>query len=162
MNVVDLIDTLLSIYSTSLTSSHLVSAISQLQQYLDRFQNRLKSTHSLNIRQTLSVLHGLVKVCENVIMGAKANPKAKPDMLSTNTLMARIGGGSDQVNLIEMVRYLKESKLARKVSGYTEHAEEVSAKKGRSNLTDRRNAGSWLTLLQMPKEPKAPPRDTPR
>ncbi len=51
-------------------------------------------------------------------------------MLDANTLMAKVGGGSDQVNLMELVSYLKESKLARKVSGFAEKTAEVTAKKG--------------------------------
>ncbi|ORX33827.1 hypothetical protein BD324DRAFT_643783 [Kockovaella imperatae] len=115
----NLIDTLLSIYSTTLTSSQLGNAISQLTQYLARFRNRLKPTHALWIRQTLSLLQGLVGVCERVL-ASHGNGKAKAEMIDTNTLIGRTGKGNDQVNLMEMVKYLKESKLARKVSGYTE------------------------------------------
>jgi chromosome transmission fidelity protein 1 len=126
----DLIDTLLSIYSTSLSSIQLGNAISQLTQYLARFRSRLKPVHALWIRQTLSVLVGLVKVCDETIKAAATNPKAKAEMLETNALMARVGGGNDQVNLMEMVKYLKESKLARKVSGYVEKTAEEAASKG--------------------------------
>lgn len=51
-------------------------------------------------------------------------------MLDTNLLMSRIGGGNDQVNLMELVAYLKESKLARKVSGFAEQTAETAAKNG--------------------------------
>jgi len=53
-------------------------------------------------------------------------------MMDGNTLMERVGGGSDQVNLMEMVAYLKESKLARKVSGFAENQAEVAMKNGKS------------------------------
>jgi chromosome transmission fidelity protein 1 len=52
-------------------------------------------------------------------------------MMDGNTLMERVGGGSDQVNLMEMVAYLKESKLARKVSGFAENQAEVAMKNGK-------------------------------
>lgn len=61
---------------------------------------------------------------------ASAQSKAKPEMLHANTLIDRIGGGSDQVNLLELVSYLKESKLARKVSGFAEKTARMLAKKG--------------------------------
>lgn len=51
-------------------------------------------------------------------------------MLDANTLMSRVGGGHDQVNLVEMVQYLKDSKLARKVSGFAEKTAEQLALKG--------------------------------
>lgn len=57
-------------------------------------------------------------------------------MLDTNGLMSRIGRGSDQVNLVEMVKYLKESKLARKVSGFAEKTAEELAVKGRVFTND--------------------------
>jgi hypothetical protein len=129
----NLIDTLLGIHSTTLTSSQLSNAASQLQQYLQRFRNRLKPVHALWVRQTLSVLQGLVKVCERYVSEqthgtSKDKGKSKVEMLDTNQLMGRLGGGSDQVNLMEMVTYLKESKLARKVSGFTEKSAEEAAK----------------------------------
>lgn len=52
-------------------------------------------------------------------------------MLDTIQLMSRLGGSNDQVNLLEMVKYLRESKLARKVSGFAEKTAEEVAKKGR-------------------------------
>ena len=54
-------------------------------------------------------------------------------MLHANALMDRVGGGSDQVNLMELVAYLKESKLARKVSGFAEKTAEIAALTGASN-----------------------------
>lgn len=52
-------------------------------------------------------------------------------MMDGNTLMTRVGGGADQVNLMEIVSYLRESKLARKVSGYAESQAELAIKKGK-------------------------------
>ena len=136
LSTTDLIDTLLSIHSTTLTSTHILSAISQLQQYLQRFRNRLKPIHALWVRQTLSVLQGLGKVAEGVISQAGVMEKAKAEMMDANTLMAKVGGGSDQVNLVELVTYLKESKLARKVSGFAEKAEEAAAMQGGFDARD--------------------------
>jgi len=56
--------------------------------------------------------------------------KSKAEMMDGNTLMSRVGGGSDQVNIMEMVSYLKESKLARKVSGFAENQAEAAMKNG--------------------------------
>lgn len=132
-HLVDLIDTLLSIYSTNLTSNQLRSAQSQLEQYLARFRNRLKPVHALWVRQTLAVLKGLAGVCQTFLAATKSSDwkgKGKAEMIDGNTLMARVGGGADQVNLVEMVAYLKESKLSRKVSGFAESEAEAASKKG--------------------------------
>jgi chromosome transmission fidelity protein 1 len=140
----DLIDTLLSIYSTNLTSTHLASALSQLEQYLSRFRNRLKPVHALKIKQTLAVLKGLTRVCDKFMQEVKSpdwKGKLKAEMMDGNTLLARVGGGSDQVNIMEMVSYLKESKLARKVSGFAENQAEVAMKNG-----------TYISLLMMTDE----------
>lgn len=57
---------------------------------------------------------------------------AKTKMVDTTQLMASMGGANDQINLMETVRYLRESKLARKISGFVEMTEEEAARKGRS------------------------------
>jgi chromosome transmission fidelity protein 1 len=140
----DLIDTLLSIYSTNLTSTHLASALSQLEQYLSRFRNRLKPIHALKIKQTLAVLKGLTRVCDKFMLEVRSpdwKGKSKAEMMDGNALMARVGGGSDQVNIMEMVSYLKESKLARKVSGFAENQAEVAMKNG-----------TYISLLMMTDE----------
>ncbi|ORY29962.1 helicase C-terminal domain-domain-containing protein [Naematelia encephala] len=125
----NLIDTLLSIYSTTVTSAHLSAAAAQLTQYLQRFQSRLKPVHALWIKQTLAVVQGLQRVSETFV---KDHGK-KAEMIDANTLMRRVGGSSDQVNLVEMVKYLKESKLARKVSGFAEKIAEAAMKEPKSS-----------------------------
>ena len=75
------------------------------------------------IQQTLTVLRGLARVVEAYKVTAKADrAKARGEILDVNSLMSRVAGFSagDAVNLIEVLAYLKESKLARKVSGFAE------------------------------------------
>ncbi|WVO14193.1 hypothetical protein L204_101825 [Cryptococcus depauperatus] len=136
----NLIDTILSIHSTTLTSASLTTAISQLTQYFSRFKNRLKPTHLLWIKQVLSLLQGLMGACHTFAKTVKtesantsnsnkpSTDKMKSEVLDANELMARIGGGNDQLNPLELVVYLKESKLARKISGFSEHVIENTRK----------------------------------
>lgn len=123
----NLIDTILGIYSATLPASHISRAAAQLTQYLHRFRSRLKPRHALMIQQTLTVLRGLVGVCAAVEKGKEGS-----EMMDVNTLMGRVGRSADAVNLLELVGYLKESKLARKVSGYAESLEEKEQKGKRS------------------------------
>ncbi|WVQ78511.1 hypothetical protein IAT38_000597 [Cryptococcus sp. DSM 104549] len=132
----NLIDTLLSIHSTSLTSTHLSNAVSQLNQYHQRFKARLKPVHALWIRQVLNVLQGLIRVCDKFLAEQSSkgkDPKGgkgpKSEVLNANALLERAGGGSDQLNPMELVAYLKESKLARKISGFSEHLAEKAAER---------------------------------
>ncbi|KAK1925113.1 helicase C-terminal domain-containing protein [Papiliotrema laurentii] len=143
----NLIDTLLSIYSTTLTSIHISSAISQLMQYLQRFKNRLKPVHALWIRQALSVLQGFARLCEEAIEDVSTGKVGKADISNANALMGKIGRGSDQVNLVELVKYLKDSKLARKISGFAEKTAEEAAlkdnKAGRSTSARHASIASF-------------------
>jgi chromosome transmission fidelity protein 1 len=73
------------------------------------------------IQQVISVLRGLARVVETYSTAAKKDrTKARGEILDVNTLMSRVGGANDAVNVIELLAYLKESKLARKVSGFAE------------------------------------------
>ncbi|CAK9783872.1 unnamed protein product [Cutaneotrichosporon oleaginosum] len=131
----NLIDTILGIYSASLPASHVSSAAAQLTQYLQRFRSRLKPRHALMIQQTLTVLRGLVGVCSTFAKGKEAS-----EMMDVNALMGRVGRSADAVNLLELVGYLKESKLARKVSGYAESLEEKEQKGREKRSTAARHA----------------------
>jgi chromosome transmission fidelity protein 1 len=131
----NLIDTILGIYSASLPANHVSSAASQLTQYLQRFRSRLKPRHSLMIQQTLTVLRGLVSVCSTFAKGKEAS-----EMMDVNALMGRVGRSADAVNLLELVGYLKESKLSRKVSGYAESLEEKEQKGREKRTTAARHA----------------------
>ncbi|KAK6903226.1 hypothetical protein I203_108491 [Kwoniella mangroviensis CBS 8507] len=135
----NLIDTLLSIYSTTLTSNTISGAIIQLQQYYARFKNRLESVHSLKIRQVLSLLQGLTKVCQDFINAHTGKGKVKTEVLNINELMERIGKGNDQLNPLDLVGYLKESKLARKISGFSEF---VLEQKEKEKQDERRFKGT--------------------
>ncbi|WWC60824.1 uncharacterized protein I303_103400 [Kwoniella dejecticola CBS 10117] len=146
----NLIDTLLSIYSTSLTSTTISSAIAQLQQYLARFKNRLKSVHALKIRQVLSLLNGLLEVCRTFIIQnqngqakGEGGARLKSEVMNANHLMEKIGKGTDQLNPLELVDYLKESKLARKISGFSEFlAEQNSSKEEKVSRTSSQRHAS--------------------
>jgi chromosome transmission fidelity protein 1 len=130
----DLIDTLLSIHSLALPLQHIITAYSQIKAYHERFQNRLKPVHALHIRQAMAILGGLAKTCrEWEVEGAKQGNKET--MMKVNDLVSKFGGGGDQINLIEMVEYLKDSHLARKVSGYAEKQAMDASQKGEHVLT---------------------------
>ena len=115
----------------STTDRALALARDQLETYLKRFTTRLKQTNVVRLRQALRVLDGLLAVCSS--FGSPAPPsssggggrggKQEPEqqrLLDVQTLMAEMGRSVDQVNLLELARWLAESRLAVKVSGYAE------------------------------------------
>lgn len=104
------------------------------------------------ITQTLSVLRGLVQVCDKYTAAARGDKKlARGELIDVNTLMARVGGAGDAVNLVELVAYLKESKLARKISGYSESLEaeqavKLASKQSRPNSARHASIASFRAV----------------
>jgi chromosome transmission fidelity protein 1 len=76
----------------------------------------------------MAILAGLIKACQE--WAAENGGKVKETMIKVNDLVAKLGGGGDQVNLVGLVDYLKASHLARKVSGYAEKRAMDAAQKG--------------------------------
>jgi chromosome transmission fidelity protein 1 len=119
----DLIDTLLSIHSVSISLKRLVVALGQLDVYLQKFRNRLRSEHALHVKQMVAIVKGLIGVATawaTQDAGAKTTNTPKEELFRINDLMNQMKGGADQVNIVSLCRYLKDSQLARKISGYAE------------------------------------------
>jgi chromosome transmission fidelity protein 1 len=135
----DLIDTMLSIHSVAISVDQIRTAKTQVEAYYQRFKNRLKPVHAVHLMQCLSIMQGLVSICEEWSLeasnasGSTKRLKTYEELFRVNDITARMKGGADQVNLIELVRYLKESHLAQKVSGYVEKTAVETAHRGMSD-----------------------------
>lgn len=121
----DLIDTILSIHSQTLTLPQLVLAQTQLKTYLLRFRSRLKGRNAVYLKQMLLILTGLIELCTrweaaSPTSGSTGKAASVGEMMLVGEVIKGMGRGLDQVNLLEVVRYLKESRIAVKVSGYSE------------------------------------------
>ena len=114
----NLMDTISSIHSVTITQSQLKRCRSQLGVYLQKFRNRLKGKNRVYVAQVVRLIDS-VSGCLETKMTEKPLSEGTVDM---SLLMA--GKGVDQINLYKLMHYLQESKLARKVEGYTVHAEE--------------------------------------
>ena len=113
----NLIDAISNIYSTSILCSQLKRSRSQLGLYLQKFRNKLKGKNRVYVTQVVRLIDSIA-----ACLIAKANQSTVPDgLLQINDLMA--GKGVDQINLYKLMRYLQDSKLARKVDAYASRAE---------------------------------------
>ncbi|KAF8507368.1 helicase C-terminal domain-containing protein [Hysterangium stoloniferum] len=143
----NLIDSLLSVHTVSLSLSTLTTSIFQLTTYLTRFRKKLSPTHGLHLRRLLRFLGAMKAFLESwrdekVTDASKAVAKAesggekaklklerkpKDEIMPSNKLMESLGSQVDGVNLLEIEAYLRRSKIARKISGYSDkEAEKVS------------------------------------
>jgi chromosome transmission fidelity protein 1 len=115
----NLIDTILSIHTVSITSKQVKQAREQIQEYLRRFSTRLKGSNEVNLKKLLKLLDSLDKECiaqQKRMKGAKTIE----EIVTAAELVRRLGGNLDQINLLELEAWLKEMQIARKVAGYAE------------------------------------------
>lgn len=121
----NLIDTILATYTTELTQAHIDEAAMQIGMYLERFSMRLKGVNEEQVRIVQVVLRALQRVC------ARAKVTAPQETsVSLSEFMAQMGGSVDQINFVRLERWLKDTRIARKIGGYAdkkwlqEHASE--------------------------------------
>lgn len=112
----NLMDSILSIHSITITLIQLKNCRTSLGIYLQKFRNRLKGKNRVYVAQLVRLLDSI-----SACLASKTDTKIGSDgIISVADLMA--GKGVDQVNLYKLMQYLQESKLARKVEGYIQHA----------------------------------------
>ena len=115
-------DTISNLHSVTVTQGQLKRCRSQLGVYLQRFRNRLKGKNRVYVAQVVRLIDSISGYLETRM----TEEQSSEGMVDVSHLMA--GKGVDQINLYKLMRYLQESKLARKVEGYTAHAEEQESK----------------------------------
>jgi chromosome transmission fidelity protein 1 len=114
----NLISTLLSLHSITLSISTIDSLTTALQTYWNKFKSRLTGLNASYLKQLTRVLLALKKAAMLWVEEAneKEKGKARESMMTVNELMKRLAGTIDQVNFLKLDEYLSKSKIARKVS----------------------------------------------
>ncbi|KAK5124527.1 hypothetical protein LTR85_001744 [Meristemomyces frigidus] len=107
----NLMNAIEGIYSTQISETQLRLARESLMVYLQRFRNRLKGSNRVYVTQVVRIIDSLLSFIST--LGGVA---ATGGTLEPGQLLA--GKAVDQVNLSKLVRYISDSKLARKVEGY--------------------------------------------
>lgn len=130
----NLMDAIAGIYSVSVSLSQLQRSRSQLTTYLQKFRNRLKGKNRVYVAQTVRLLDSLI----GYLQGTAAKAQDAEGAAQFGDLMA--GKGVDQINLYKLLRYLDESKLARKVDGYIVYTEEQERDKNQTGRSVARSA----------------------
>jgi chromosome transmission fidelity protein 1 len=115
----NLMDAIAGIYSVSVTLAQVEHARGQLTTYLQKFRNRLKGKNRVYVAQIIRILDSIITYLQSV----KSNSKVNDGLVDMVSIMS--GKGVDQINIFKLNAYLQESKLARKVDGYTAFAEEA-------------------------------------
>lgn len=114
----NLMDAIVGIHSLSVTLDQVQEARAQLTVYLQKFRNRLKGKNRVYVAQTIRVIDSIIAY----LRAKNAQTNAVDGAVELGELMA--GKGVDLINIYKLNTYLQESKLARKVDGYTLYSEE--------------------------------------
>ncbi|KAL6707870.1 ATP-dependent DNA helicase chl1 [Coniothyrium glycines] len=132
----NLMDAIAGIYSTAVELHQVEQARAQLTVYLQRFRNKLKGKNRVYVAQVIRILDSIT----SYLRGVHARPGSHEGVVDMVALLS--GKGVDQINLYKLNAYLNESRLARKVDGYTAHMEEAAA-----NQTEKEGqSGSSITI----------------
>ena len=113
----NLINAVEGIYSSQVTEAQLNRARESLMFYLQKFRNRLKGSNRVYVTQVVRVIDSLLFAIANVKSTNDPGGLIQPSALLS-------GKGVDQVNLSKLVRYITDSKLARKVESYAAYAKD--------------------------------------
>lgn len=112
----NLMDAVEGICSAQVTLAQLRLARESLVVYLQKFRNRLKGSNRVYVTQVVRVIDSLVAFAAPL----ESEKGSDGGTVQPGALLA--GKGVDQINLTKLVRYISESKLARKVEGYVAFA----------------------------------------
>ena len=111
-------DAITGIYSVAISLKQLQTSRAQLGIYLHKFRNRLKGKNRVYLAQTVRLIDSVIQFLQS-----RGNSDGSAEgTAAPSELMA--GKGADQINLYKLVRYLQDSKLARKIEGYAVHVKE--------------------------------------
>lgn len=113
-------DAIAGIYSVSVTQGQVQQARSQLTIYLQKFRNRLKGKNRVYVAQVIRILDSILLYLQSV------NTMSKGDDGLVDMVSIMAGKGVDQINIFKLNTYLQESRLARKVDGYTAYADSAA------------------------------------
>lgn len=113
----NLMDTISSIHSATVSLSQLRTSIYQLTMYARKYKNRLKGKNRVYVTQVIRLISSVADHLQT-ISEKKSSPEGS---VRPSDLMA--GKGVDQINPHKLSHYLHESKLARKVDGFVEFSQ---------------------------------------
>jgi len=119
----NLINAIEGIHSVSVSLEVLQRARRQLGIYLQKFHNKLKGSNRVYATQVVRLVDSLSGCLQ--VKAALVKARGDGGVVEIADLVS--GKGADQINLHKLIRYLQESKLARKVNGYIEATEKVKA-----------------------------------
>ncbi|TFK48655.1 DNA repair helicase [Heliocybe sulcata] len=132
----NLIATLLSLATISLSFRTLSSSLDQLTVYFSKFRNRLTPHHALHLKRLMTLLVALRSALSSRSMSEKTKGvKETTEVMTVGEFIRSLGRKVEGVNFAEIETYLRSSKIARKISGYADKMSQDAAKEGTPRLS---------------------------
>lgn len=135
----NLIDTINNLSSATIRLSQLVSGLSGLQLYMAKYAVRLNGMNKTFISQLIKLIEGLIVFLQ--LRDGEGNGEVKPSEILAN--------GGDAVNVHNITKYLRFSKLAYKVDGFLQSQTE-EAHRSRSSNAVLNSIQAFLNCLSNP------------
>ncbi|CAE7051005.1 unnamed protein product [Rhizoctonia solani] len=135
----NLIDTILAVHTLPVSSTILRVAKTQVDIYRSKFRNRLKTKHVVHLTRLSVLLTAFQNFTEAWINGSTGTADDKPgatggkkkppqeEMFGVAEFVRMLGAHAENINPLEIEKYLRESKIARKISGYSDKLADVAA-----------------------------------
>jgi chromosome transmission fidelity protein 1 len=136
-------DAIAGIYSVSVTLVQMQQARAQLTIYLQKFRNRLKGKNRVYVAQIIRILDSIIAYLQS----KNDDSTSTEGQVDVSNMMT--GKGVDQINLFKLNAYLQESRLARKVDGYTTFSEQslAAGPKSGPNSTPKQGPSQSVPVL---------------
>ncbi|EGG02802.1 uncharacterized protein MELLADRAFT_38383, partial [Melampsora larici-populina 98AG31] len=120
----NLIDNVLAIHSTSISSNFLELVKNSFKIYIKKFEKKLKGSNLVHLQQLVRVFECLGNYCDELAKALPKNLGKHEEIITTNSLLQKTGV-LDLLNMHDLEEYLNESKIINKISGYATKVETV-------------------------------------
>ncbi|KAL7334345.1 ATP-dependent DNA helicase chl1 [Mucor circinelloides] len=148
----NLMETMTSIYTVSLSLQQIQLAWNQLNLYIEKYRSRLLGKNVVYIKQILSIIKILVRH-----LTPKDQAQRKDSVMRVNEFLH--ASSIDHINMFKIQNYLQISSLARKLNGFIDKAREKEEEERQKELLKNPKAtpakpspsltSSTLTLTQI-------------
>ncbi|KAJ3282069.1 DEAD H (Asp-Glu-Ala-Asp His) box helicase 11 [Borealophlyctis nickersoniae] len=144
----NIVDTISSIYSVGIDLGQTTMALDQLQQYYEKYKNRLKGSNAVYIKQIQNLIRALNKYLQGSgnrrISGIGTEVVSEMKTLADFTQDLNI----DNINIFKIEKYLKESRLAQKLHGFTSQIQGTNNAQAPNSVEDEYYTPRHVSTLQ--------------
>ncbi|CAH7667177.1 hypothetical protein BY996DRAFT_4579176 [Phakopsora pachyrhizi] len=119
----NLIDNILAIHSVSLSNLQIDNTKRVFAVYIKRFAKKLKGSNLVHLKHLVRIFDCLLKFCSSWSDGTSGKNQRQEEIFTISNVLEK-SRVLDQLNVLELQKYLRESKIINKVAGYSSKLEQ--------------------------------------